>query len=138
MVTFFPTRRRRWWADLGFAASANFGDDFALFEPVHGCAPDIAGKGIANPLSMLFTAKMMLEWLGSKRQDPNCIAGAIFLESAISAVTRSGIKTLDIGGNSSTEVVTKAVCAGDSEGKSTIRPAMEVMGMMKEDVVVKW
>ena len=53
----------------------------------------------------------MLDWLGSRRQDPNCVAASNALESAISAVTRSGVKTPDIGGNSSTDVVTKAVCA---------------------------
>ncbi|MFI5421131.1 MAG: isocitrate/isopropylmalate dehydrogenase family protein, partial [Nitrososphaerales archaeon] len=122
---------------LGIASSANYGNDFALFEPVHGCAPDIAGKGIANPLSMFFTVKMMLEWLGSKRQDPSCTKAAKSLESAVSGVTKAGIKTPDIGGNSSTEVVTKAVCA------EILKQADRVTndgnyGIMKEDVVLKW
>jgi 3-isopropylmalate dehydrogenase len=122
---------------LGFAASANYGDDFALFEPVHGCAPDLAGKGVANPLSMFFTTKMMLDWLGSRKQDPNCVAASTALESAISTVTRSGVKTPDIGGNSSTEVVTKAVCA-EIRRQTGTAPKDSGYGMMKEDVVLKW
>jgi 3-isopropylmalate dehydrogenase len=95
---------------LGLAASGNIGDDFAVFEPVHGCAPDIAGKGIANPLSMLFTVKMTLDWLASKKSDESTAAASRCLESSISQVTGSGIKTPDIGGNSSTIQVTQAIC----------------------------
>jgi len=122
---------------LGVASSANYGDDFAVFEPVHGCAPDIAGKGIANPLSMLFTTKMMLEWLGAKRQDPSCLAASKSLESAISAVTRSGVKTPDIGGNSSTEIVTRAICA-EIRRQTGRAPDDGRFEMIKEDVLLKW
>ena len=51
---------------LGMAPAANIGDDFALFEPVHGAAFDIAGKQIANPSSFILSVKMMLDWIGVK------------------------------------------------------------------------
>src|SRR5207244_11306625 len=57
---------------IGLAPSANLGDNFALFEPVHGSAPDIANRGIANPVAMLLSASMMLEWLEESRRDPLC------------------------------------------------------------------
>jgi 3-isopropylmalate dehydrogenase len=117
---------------LGLAASGNIGNDFAVFEPVHGAAPDIAGKGIANPLSMLFTVKMMLEWLSSKRADENCASAAKTLESSIAAVCGSGIKTPDIGGKSRTNEVAEAIrqeIASNRESDSSV---------VKEDVLLKW
>jgi len=120
---------------LGIASSANLSDDFALFEPVHGCAPDIAGKGIANPLSMMFTVKTMLEWLGSKRADSNCIEAAKLLESAISAITSSNIKTPDIGGKSKTAEVARAISEEIRRQKSG---ADQDTGMIRENVLLKW
>ncbi len=95
---------------LGVAASANVGDGFALFEPVHGCAPDIAGKGIANPISMIFTIKMMLEWLGMRKNDQNCVAAASMIDRAVSEVGAGKIMTPDIGGKSTTVEVSRAIC----------------------------
>jgi 3-isopropylmalate dehydrogenase len=120
---------------LGIASSANLSDDFALFEPVHGCAPDIAGKGIANPLSMMFTMKTMLEWLGSKKSDSNCIEAAKLLESAVSAVTSSNIKTPDIGGKSKTAEVTRAISEEIRRQKSG---ANQDIDMIRENVLLKW
>jgi len=120
---------------LGIASSANLSDDFALFEPVHGCAPDIAGKGIANPLSMMFTVKTMLEWLGSKRADSNCIEAAKLLESAISAITSSNIKTPDIGGKSKTAEVARAISEEIRRQKSGVN---QDTGMIRENVLLKW
>ncbi|MBU0756789.1 MAG: isocitrate/isopropylmalate dehydrogenase family protein [Nanoarchaeota archaeon] len=65
---------------LGFAASGNIGDNCAIFEPVHGSAPDIAGKGIANPYATVLAAKMMLEYLdesGSAAKIDNAVIGAL-------------------------------------------------------------
>jgi 3-isopropylmalate dehydrogenase len=84
---------------LGMASSANIGDDFALFEPVHGAAFDIAGKQAANPSSFILSAKMMFEWLGMKNQDQKCFMVAKKIESAVYGVVKNGIKTKDIGGN---------------------------------------
>ncbi|MHB1867654.1 MAG: isocitrate/isopropylmalate dehydrogenase family protein [Nitrososphaerales archaeon] len=120
---------------LGIASSANLSDDFALFEPVHGCAPDIAGKGIANPLSMMFTVKTMLEWLGSKKQDANCVEAAKLLESAVSAVTSSNIKTPDIGGKARTDAVTRAISEEIRRQKSSTD---QDTGMIRENVLLKW
>lgn len=88
---------------LGLAPSANIGDKMAVFEPVHGSAPDIAGKGIANPIAQMLSAGMMLDWLGEKQ-------AAKVLEASIVDVLREG-KTLtpDLKGNSKTGDVARAV-----------------------------
>ncbi len=77
---------------LGLAPSANIGDKFALFEPVHGSAPDIAGKGIANPSAMILSACMMLKYLGFNET-------ASEIEKALENVIASGKTTPDLGGN---------------------------------------
>lgn len=96
---------------LGIAPAANIGDNFAIFEPVHGSAPDIAGKGIANPLSMILSARMMLEWLAMKNNDSKCVSAAKRIEDAVTRVLARGIKTPDIGGTNRTDDVTSAVIA---------------------------
>lgn len=77
---------------LGLAPSANIGDDNAIFEPVHGAAFDIAGKGIANPTAMILTACMMLRHF-------NFIDEAKKIESAVERAIEGGKKTPDLGGN---------------------------------------
>jgi len=94
---------------LGMAPAANIGDDFALFEPVHGAAFDIAGQNIANPSSFLLSIKMMLDWLGNKHNDSKCIGVGAKLESIIFDLVKSGVKTKDIGGTSSTTEFTKQI-----------------------------
>ena len=94
---------------LGMAPAANIGDSFALFEPVHGAAFDIAGQNIANPSSFLLSIKMMLDWLGSKHSDSKCIEVGAKLESTIFDLVKSGVKTKDIGGTSSTTEFTKQI-----------------------------
>jgi len=94
---------------LGMAPAANLGDDFALFEPVHGAAFDIAGQNIANPSSFLLSIKMMLDWLGAKHNDPKCFEVAKKLESTIFDLVKSGIKTKDIGGDKTTSEFTKQI-----------------------------
>ena len=91
---------------LGVAPSANFGDDgWAYFESVHGSAPDIAGKGIANPTGTLLSAALMLEHLGLD-------AEAARLEAAVARVYRDGkALTPDQRGTSSTKEMTAAVLA---------------------------
>ncbi len=83
---------------LGLAPSANIGERFALFEPVHGSAPDIAGKGIANPTAMLLSTSMMLEWLKESRQDRTCGMAANSLRAAVNRALERGVKTPDLGG----------------------------------------
>ncbi len=94
---------------LGMAPAANIGNDFALFEPVHGAAFDIAGKNIANPSSFLLSIKMMLDWLGNKHGDSKCIEVGQKLESTIFDLVKTGVKTRDIGGDKSTTEFTKQI-----------------------------
>jgi len=91
------------------APAANLGDDFALFEPVHGAAFDIAGQNIANPSSFLLSIKMMFDWLGTKHNDQKCFEMATKLESTIFNLVKSGIKTKDIGGDVTTTEFTKQI-----------------------------
>ena len=94
---------------LGMAPAANIGDKFALFEPVHGAAFDIAGKQVANPSSFILSAKMMFEWLGTKNNDKSCYHAAKSIEDAVYGTVKDGIKTKDIGGNKSTKEFTQNV-----------------------------
>jgi 3-isopropylmalate dehydrogenase len=94
---------------LGMAPAANIGDKFALFEPVHGAAFDIAGKQIANPSSFILSAKMMFEWLGTKNNDKSCKDAAKNIEDAVYGIVKEGIKTKDIGGDKSTKEFTQNV-----------------------------
>lgn len=87
---------------LGLCASANIGTDHALFEPIHGSAPDIAGKGIANPVGAIRSAAMMMRWLGEPE-----MAGRI--EAAVQKALAGGAKTPDLGGSCGTAEVTHAV-----------------------------
>ena len=88
---------------LGFASSANIGDNYALFEPTHGSAPKYAGQYKVNPTAMLLTVKLMLDWLGE-------IDLGQRLEKAIAAVIAEGkARTYDMGGTSSTLEVAQAV-----------------------------
>jgi 3-isopropylmalate dehydrogenase len=81
---------------LGFSASGNIGDHYAIFEPTHGSAPKYAGLGKANPLAMINAAVMMLEWLGELER-------ARALEQAVKKVIIEGkVRTYDMGGKAST------------------------------------
>ncbi|MCZ7356985.1 MAG: isocitrate/isopropylmalate family dehydrogenase [Candidatus Methanoperedens sp.] len=87
---------------LGLCPSANIGDCYALFEPIHGSAPDIAGKGIANPIAAILSVRMMLEWAGKARE-------AESINRAVDDVLKRGIVTPDLGGSNSTADVSNAV-----------------------------
>ena len=90
---------------LGFGCSGNIGDDYAVFEPTHGSAPKYAGQYKVNPMAMLLTTHLMLDWLGETDRAKN-------LEIAIAEVIKEGkAKTYDMGGNSSTLDVANAVAA---------------------------
>ena len=94
---------------LGMAPAANIGDKFALFEPVHGAAFDIAGQNIANPSSFLLSIKMMFDWLGTKHNDMKCFEVGEKLESVIFDLVKDGKKTKDIGGDKTTTEFTKEI-----------------------------
>jgi 3-isopropylmalate dehydrogenase len=95
---------------MGMAPSADIGQHHAVFQPAHGTAPDIAGKGIANPSAMLLSAAMMLDWLAVRHSDPVLADGARAIESALEAAFVSGaVRPFDFGGKSGTADVTRAV-----------------------------
>ena len=96
---------------LGLAPAGNIGDSFALFEPVHGAAFDIAGKQIANPTSFILSIKMMLDWLGTKHNDTKCFEISEKLESTVLGILKDGIKTKDIGGDKTTSEFTSDLVA---------------------------
>ena len=106
---------------LGMAPSANIGDHYALFEPTHGSAPDIAGKGIANPFSMILSSKMMFEWLDSYYKDEKCRVAAEIIEKAMILTLNEGIKTPDIGGKSTTKEVTASILKNLSTVKYSLK-----------------
>jgi len=88
---------------LGFAASANIGDRYAVFEPTHGSAPKYAGQYKVNPTAMIMTVKLMLDWLGEQEV-------ADRLLQAIAAVIKEGkVKTYDVGGSNSSLEVAKEI-----------------------------
>jgi 3-isopropylmalate dehydrogenase len=88
---------------LGFASSANIGDDYAVFEPTHGSAPKYAGMYKVNPMAMFFTAKLMLDWLGETELGTK-------LENAVAAVIKEGkVTTYDMGGTAKTLEVAQEV-----------------------------
>jgi len=91
---------------LGVAASANLhpGKHGGLFEPVHGSAPPLAGKGVANPMAAVLTGALMVEQLGY-------IEAARELETAVKAALSAGARTPDIGGTSTTREVAAAIAA---------------------------
>lgn len=88
---------------LGLAPGANLGWEYAVFEPVHGSAPDIAGRGLANPVAMVRSGAMMLRHLGEA-------AAASAVEAAVDRVLGEGrVRTPDLGGSSSTSEVAEAI-----------------------------
>lgn len=94
---------------LGMAPGANLGDDFALFEPIHGSAPNRAGKQTANPISMILAAKMMLDWLGEKYNDQNCIKAGTAIENAVVKTLKEGPTIPDLGGTTTTFGMAQAI-----------------------------
>ena len=88
---------------LGLIPSANIGEDGALFEPVHGSAPDIAGQGKANPIAMMLSAIMMLRYIGENE------AADRFDAAILKVLNDADILTADLGGNASTMEVAQAV-----------------------------
>jgi isocitrate dehydrogenase (NAD+) len=94
---------------LGATPGANFGDDDAVFEAVHGSAPDIAGKNLANPLALLMSAEMMLSHLGETRKDPACHAAGERIRKAYDACLEQGERTHDLGGQLGTKEFAQAV-----------------------------
>jgi 3-isopropylmalate dehydrogenase len=94
---------------LGLAGSLNAGDDHAMAQAAHGSAPDIAGQGVANPVGLMHSAVMLLEWMGDKYDDPHLLTISHIVDDAIINALSTGPLTPDLGGGSDTESFTRAV-----------------------------
>jgi 3-isopropylmalate dehydrogenase len=95
---------------MGMAPSADIGDRHAVFQPAHGTAPDIAGKGIANPLAAILSAGMMLDWLGRRHQHPGLVEAGRRIDLAVTQVLAEGRRLpVDQGGSGTTEEIGVAV-----------------------------
>lgn len=95
---------------LGLAPSADIGEDHAVFQPCHGSAPDIAGQGLANPMAMISSAAMMLDWLGIRHDNPALVQDGRRLRGAVDRVATEGRTfTRDLGGTAGTVDVARAV-----------------------------
>ena len=96
---------------MGMAPSGDIGDEHAMFQPSHGTAPTIAGKGIANPLATILSAGLMLDWLGERHGDAAAVEGGRRIERAVEQVLATGrVRPSDLGGKSSTAAIGDAVC----------------------------
>lgn len=100
---------------LGMAPSADIGDSRAVFQPCHGTAPDIMGKGIANPTAAILSAAMMLDWLAERHAHPVAGAAALRLERAVDRAFAAGLSPCEFGGGDGTAAVAKAVLAALDE-----------------------
>jgi 3-isopropylmalate dehydrogenase len=96
---------------LGLAASINAGEAHCMAQAQHGSAPDIAGKDLANPLSLVLSAGMLLGWLGRKNGNQSFAAAESTLERAVDALVQDpATRTRDLGGALGTKAVTAALC----------------------------
>ncbi len=97
---------------MGMAPSGDVGDRHAVFQPAHGTAPDITGKGIANPVAAILSGGMMLEWLGQRHCQPALVEAAERIERAVARVLEEGqALPVDQGGSATTAQVGDAVAA---------------------------
>ncbi len=95
---------------MGMAPSGDIGDEHAMFQPCHGSAPDIAGKGKANPTAMFLSAAMMLEWLGERHNVDRCRVAARQLQQAVDTGFANGrIRPVEFGGADGTAAITQTV-----------------------------
>jgi 3-isopropylmalate dehydrogenase len=97
---------------MGYAPSADIGDERAVFQPAHGTAPDIVGTGKANPVATILSGMMMLEWLGAKHSFPQAVEAAALIHRAVDLAFAGGkLVTCELGGAAGTSIVTRAVLA---------------------------
>lgn len=87
---------------LGLAPSINANNEIAMAQAAHGSAPDIAGKGIANPIGMMMSSALLFDWLSEKYNDQRLKKMAIEIENSINCTLESGVKTKDLKGDKST------------------------------------
>lgn len=97
---------------MGYAPSADIGDDHAVFQPCHGSAPDIAGKGLANPTAMVLSGAMMLDWLGLRHGSNEAKRAGDLIRRAVDASFADGsLVTSELGGDAGTDAVFAAIGA---------------------------
>jgi 3-isopropylmalate dehydrogenase len=95
---------------MGMAPSADIGDGRGVFQPCHGTAPDIAGRGVANPTAMFLSAAMMLEWLGARHDAAPCSRAAAELTRAVEEAFADGmLVTVENGGSAGTHAIADRV-----------------------------
>jgi 3-isopropylmalate dehydrogenase len=94
---------------MGMAPSADIGDTHAVFQPCHGTAPDIMGKGLANPTAMILSAALMLDWLAERHDHAGAADAARAIERAVDRAFAAGLKPCEFGGRDGTAAVTNAV-----------------------------
>src|SRR5919108_704118 len=94
---------------MGMAPSADIGDRHAVFQPCHGTAPDIMGKGLANPAAMILSAAMMLDWLAERHDHASAEQAAHAIESAVDRAFAAGIVPCELGGRDGTAAIAAAV-----------------------------
>ncbi|MEW6125189.1 MAG: isocitrate/isopropylmalate dehydrogenase family protein [Pseudomonadota bacterium] len=96
---------------LGLGGSINAGDEYCVAQAQHGSAPDIAGRNVANPTSLILSAAMLLDWRGRRDGNPALIAAAEFIEAAVEeTISDPDTRTGDLGGKTGTDAFAAAVC----------------------------
>jgi 3-isopropylmalate dehydrogenase len=103
---------------LGIAPSINASQDRAMAQAAHGSAPDLAGRDLANPTAMISSGAMLLDWLGTRYDDPAVRAAAVLINQGLAATVRSGTRTPDLGGTAGTVEFAKAVAAETQAAKA--------------------
>jgi 3-isopropylmalate dehydrogenase len=97
---------------LGLAGSINAGDAHCMAQAQHGSAPDIAGRDLANPASLVLSAAMLLEWLGRRHKNERLVRAARTIDQSVDALLQvPASRTADLGGNLGTKAFTAALCA---------------------------
>jgi 3-isopropylmalate dehydrogenase len=96
---------------VGLASSLNAGSEHAMAQAVHGTAPDIAGKGIANPAALIWSTAQLLDWLYQRSGEVSCRNAAALLRAGVAGAIGNGTHTADLGGSASTLQFTDAVIA---------------------------
>lgn len=96
---------------MGFAPSADIGIGHAVFQPSHGSAPDIAGRGMANPTAAILSGAMMLDWLGNRYRNPAACEASRQLNLAVDHAFSRGLVPFEIGGTDGTQAIAAAVGA---------------------------
>jgi 3-isopropylmalate dehydrogenase len=94
---------------MGMAPSADIGDTHAVFQPCHGTAPDIMGKGLANPTAMILSTAMMLDWLADKHGHAGAAQSARAIEAAVDRAFAAGLRPCEFGGGDGTAAIGNAV-----------------------------